>query len=804
MDIQLQYDMKLDIATALSGNSKKWKNTKMLWSEFVAKISNAAVTNETHAQFMRATKDEQGKIKDVGGFVGGYLLNGRRKKESVSRKQVISLDIDFSHSNFWWDFTMLYDCAACIHSTHKSTPEKPRHRLIIPLSREVTAEEYEPIARRIAGDMNIDLFDQSTYEINRLMYWPSVSSDIAYYFEYQDGPFLDADEVLATYDNWHNIDEWPRATGYDDTIKSQLAKQEDPSTKKGIIGAFCRAYTIQDAIANFLSDIYEECSDGRYTYINGTTAGGLIVYDDLFAYSHHGTDPAGGRLCNAFDLVRIHKFGHLDNGNEKDDKSKSSFKRMEEFASKDKGTKRLIAEEKFAEAKVDFEVPIEIKEDYDNSWTEDLIANTKGEYESISTNINLILQNDQILKKAFSYNWFDNKRYINRDCPWRKLNNPNTPEPMRDLDYSGIRNYIECVYGIASSLKIDDSVAIEVERNGFHPVRDYILSQKWDGVRRVDTLLIDYFGTDDTPYTRAVIRKALCAAVARIFEPGTKYDMVLILVGAQGTYKSTFIKKLGVNWFSDTFSTLQGKEAYEQLQGAWIIEIAELSALKKSEAESIKQYISKCDDSFRPAYGRTVETYRRQCVFFGTTNDIDFLKDPTGNRRFNPVDVHEKRATKSVPRDLTDEEVGQIWAEAYQLWRDGEPLYFEDDNVSVLAKSEQHKHSSVDDRKGVIENYLDKLYPKDWDEKDLYERRTWLDDPIAKKGTLRKDYVCIAEVWCECLGKDKNDMSRYNTREVNDILRSLPDWEFISSTKNFSIYGKQKYYRRIIQDEDLL
>lgn len=381
-----------------------------------------------------------------------------------------------------------------------------------------------------------------------------------------------------------------------------------------------------------------------------------------------------------------------------------------------------------------------------------------------------------------------------KSLPWHKLDS-DLPEPVRDLDYSGVRNYIECVYGITSSQKIDDSIAIEVERNGFHPIRQYLLNLRWDGVKRIDTLLVDYFGTDNTQYTKAVIRKALCAAVARIFKPGTKYDMVLILVGPQGTYKSTFIKKLGLDWFSDTFSTVQGKEAYEQLQGAWIIEIAELSALKKSETEGVKQFISKCEDSFRPAYGRTVEVYKRQCVFFGTTNDSDFLKDPTGNRRFNPVDIHPELATRSVIDDLTREEIDQIWAEAYILWKNGEPLYF-DETETRLAKTEQSKHSAVDERRGIIEQFLNTDLPDDWESMDIYDRRKWLDDPLSKAGTEKRQYVCIAEIWCECLQKDKLDMSRYNTREINDILRSLGDWEFVSSTRNFSIYGKQKYYKR--------
>lgn len=792
-EFNLQYDGKLDIATGLAFDSRVWKNKSILWSKLVQKLSEPIVTGETYKQFIAASKAEQGRIKDVGGFVGGSLLNGKRKKESVKYRQLLTLDIDFSHDNFWWDFTMLYDCAAFIHSTHKSSPEKPRHRLIIPLSREVSAEEYEPIARRVAGDMNIELFDQSTYEVNRLMFWPSISCDAEFYYEVQDGPFLDADEVLATYSDWKNVEEWPRSASQTEAITAAIEKQGDPTEKKGIIGAFCRTHTIQDVIETFLSDIYEEAGENRYTYIKGSTAAGAIVYDDMFLYSHHGTDPAGGRLCNAFDLVRIHKFGHLDTGKEKEDKQKPSFKAMEEFVTSDKATRREIANERFAEAKYDFEQPIE--EDYDNSWAEELTVNSKGEYDNSAPNINLILQNDQILKDCYSLNTFDFRRYVLRNTPWRKIESSKTPEPMRDVDYSGIRNYIECIYGINSSMKIDDAFAVDVERRGFHPIQQYILSSQWDHINRVDTLLIDYFGCDDNAYTRAAIRKSLCAAVARVFEPGTKFDMVLILVGEQGTYKSTFLRKLGVNWFSDTFTTVQGKEAYEQLQGAWIIEMAELSALKKSEVENIKQFISKCDDAFRPAYGRTVEIYKRQCVFFGTTNDTDFLKDSTGNRRFNPIDIHPEFATKSVKDDLNEEEVKQIWAEAYELWKQGEQLYF-DENEGVLARAEQHKHTATDERRGVIESFLERMLPDDWDKKDLYDRRTWLDDPLSNNGTWKRDFICMAEIWCECLQKDKTDMSRYNTREINDIMRSLPDWEFVPSTKNFPIYGKQKYYKR--------
>lgn len=791
---KLKYDENLSIAVGLNVSSKVWKNTKTTWSNLVQKLATPVVTAETYKRFMSATKEEQSKIKDVGGFVGGFLTNGRRDKTNVLYRQLITLDIDFSHENFWWDFTVLFDCAAVIHSTHKSCPEKPRHRLIIPLDREVSQEEYQAIARKVAGDLNIDLFDQSTFDVNRLMFWPSVSSDMEYYFEFQDGPFLEADYILGLYDDWHDTSEWPTATDSTDVIMQAIKKQEDPEDKKGIIGVFCRTYTIQEAIETFLSDVYTPAGEGRYTYINGSTAAGLIVYDDKFAYSHHGTDPAGGRLCNAFDLVRIHKFGHLDTGREKEDKDKKSFKAMEEFASKDSTTKKRIAEEKFAEAKFEFaeETKAEVPEEYDTSWTEELGANTKGEYDNSANNLNVIIQHDQFLKDVFKLNIFDNKRYVTRSLPWRKVD---TVEPLRDVDYSGVRNYIECVYGIVSSQKVDDALALEFEKKKFHPIRDYIRAQKWDGIPRVNTLLIDYFGAEDNAYTRAAIRKMLVAAVARVFEPGIKFDTALILVGEQGTYKSTFVKKLGMEWFSDTFTTVQGKESFEQIQGAWLIEMAELSGLKKAEVESIKHYISKREDTFRPAYGRTVETYKRQCVFFGTTNNKDFLRDPTGNRRFMPIDVRPEYVTKSVIDDLTQDEINQIWAEAYQLYLAKEPLYLVGDE-DIIAKIEQHKHSEADERKGIIEEYLNTKFPDDWDKMDLYDRRRWLEDPLSKNGTVQKDFVCIAEVWCECLGKDKTDMSRYNTREINEIVRSLPEWEPITSTKNFAIYGKQKYYKR--------
>ena len=491
-------------------------------------------------------------------------------------------------------------------------------------------------------------------------------------------------------------------------------------------------------------------------------------------------------------LVRLHKFGHLDTSGQNGVQSKS-YLAMTEFCQTEEKVKKTIATEKIVETKYDFaEKP---EEEVKTDWAVDMELDGKGKYLSSAHNISLVFANDPNLKGTFQENAFDNKKYVINKMPWRKVLKP---EPIKNVDFSGIRNYIEIVYGISGVSKIEDALNLEFERYSFHPVKEFLNGLKWDKVQRIDTLLIEYFGAFDNVYTREAMRKMLVGAVARIFNPGVKFDLVLTLVGnKQGTGKSTFIDKIGKDWFSDSFHTVQGKEAFEQLQGAWLIEMAELSGVRKSEVEAIKHFITKREDTYRPAYGRIVETYKRQCVFFATTNEKDFLRDPSGNRRFMPIDVNEDQIKKSSldENNLTEEEINQIWAEAVALYRGGEKLYLSPE-AEEIAKQEQKNHSYTDDRQGLIEEYLEKLLPANWDKLDLHERRVFLHDPLSKKGEIKRQFVCMAEIWCECLNKEKSEMNRYNTREINEILRSLEGWEQSNSTKNFKNYGKQKYYSR--------
>ena len=715
--------IKLNISVGKSRWDKNWKNKTMTWKEMVDRLAKTTRTHETVAEYKAMNKDDQGRIKDIGGFVGGHLENGQRLKGNVKNRSLVTLDVDYAGQDFWDNFTLINDYAAALYSTHKHTPKSPRLRLIIPLKRPVTPEQYEAIARRIADDINIELFDDTTYQPSRLMYWPSTSKDGVYLFEVQEGPILDPQEILDTYEDWSDCSYWPESSRSKQKRKSLKDKREDPLTKKGVIGAFCRTYTMHEAIDTFLSDVYEPCDmEDRYTYINGSTSAGLVVYDDKYAYSNHSTDPAGEQLCNAFDLIRIHKFGHLDetNGANTPANRLPSYKEALKFISDDGRTKKTIVSEGIKTKEDDF-ADIDVG-DYDDSWIEKLEVE-KGQVVSSIDNIVLILENDPKLKGIYAYNEFDHIEIATSSMPWRRVS-VELDKSLRDSDDSNLRHYLERNYKITGKEKIRDAIKVVANRNTFHPVREYLESCKWDGVERVDTLLIDYLGAEDCEYVRTVTHKTLVAAVARVYEPGCKFDYMLTLSGAQGIGKSTLFDRLGGNWFSDSLTSVTGKESYEQLQGVWIMEMGELSALKKSEVEATKLFLSKREDRYRRAYGERVEQFPRQNIFIGTTNEKQFLRDDTGARRFWVVDLVNK-AEHNLFEELDKDTVAKIWAEAKIYYDLGEDLKL-DKATEEEARAIQDAHGEDSPKLGMITQYLDTLLPKDWADMDIYQRRSFL------------------------------------------------------------------------------
>lgn len=582
--------------------------------------------------------------------------------------------------------------------------------------------------------------------------------------------------------------------------KRRLAKQEDPTTKRGVVGAFCRTYGIPQAMDSFLPGVYEATAvPGRYTYTGGSTAGGAVVYDgELFLYSHHATDPCSGLLVNAWDLVRLHKFGSMD------DEAKEgtppvklpSYVAMTRLALGDKAVSDRMAREKFEAAREAFQeadgtIQGDTGEDLD--WMSRLAVDQNGNYKKTINNLIIILQNDPRLKGKIVTDDFAGRGLVMGAMPW------NPQEGKRwwtDNDDSGALWYMENYYNLPDRSRLSDALAIVGGQNRINDVKRYLEGLSWDGVRRLDTLLADYLGAEDTLYTRAVIRKSLTAAVARALSAGIKYDCMPIFTGPQGIGKSTFLSVLGGDWFSDSLTSFEGKEAAEMIQGTWINEVGELTAFTRQETESIKQFLSKKEDIYRAAYGKRTEKYPRRCVFFGTSNAGEFLKDTTGNRRFWPVDVGIHPAKKSVWEDLPRER-DQIWAEARVRWMLGEPLFLPKE-LESLATEQQERHREASGKEGIVLDFLEKRVTEDWDRRTVSERRMyWGGQQHGEMSQVPREKVCAVEIWVECLGQDPGKMKRSDAVEINGILANASGWQRCKTAKRFGCYGVQKGFIRV-------
>lgn len=813
---------KLYITVANTRRSLEWSPRVIEWDTLVAKLAKPTVTKETVAEYAAMDKDTRDRCKDVGGFVGGALgdkgepCKGPRKAERVLYRQLVTLDMDYAQGNALGLIgDMLAGTEYVIYSTHSHTAERPRYRIIIPLSRPVTADEYGAISRRVASDIDIEQFDDTTYQAERLMYWGSVPKDGEYVFRHEQGDDLDADEVLATYADPTNTFEWPVSSRMAKAPSTAGKKQEDPRTKRGIVGAFCRTYSISDAISAFLGDVYEPTDrEDRYTYKGGSTAAGAVVYEDMFIYSNHATDPISCQLCNAFDMVRLHLYGALDEP--KDEylpvSSKPSYLAMKSLAENDALVIDTLKDERLAEVEADFgdiagaqepkkESKTKGKEKTDRDWLKKCMDD-KGKFVSNGYTFQLICENDPNLVGLTKYDIFSDHNVLQRDTPWAKMNKDH--KYWTDIDDNGLVCYIAEHYkGLTGKQAIIDAHDLVMSGTSFHPVRDYLEGlPEWDGVERLDTLIVDFLGAEDNELTRAMTRKHFTAAVARIFQPGIKYDQVLAFTGVEGAGKSTLISRMGKGqWLNDSFSPgdIGDKSAMEQIRGCWLIEMAEMIAYKRSTSESVKAFLSKQRDEYRPAYGHKKITVDRQCVFFATTNEESFLKGDTGNRRFWVIAIDPERAKYNVFKLLTDSYVDLVWAEAIYRYRQDEALYLDTPELVKLAKERQEEFNeiSTDDRSGLIEAFLRKEIPYNWELLTVQQRSDYFKygsvPGVEFSGTRRRQYICAMEIANECFHKD---MNRYEKRELNQILHRMKGLTEVGSIRTSdTVYGGQRRYR---------
>lgn len=441
----------------------------------------------------------------------------------------------------------------------------------------------------------------------------------------------------------------------------------------------------------------------------------------------------------------------------------------------------------------------------EDDWTNQLKLNSDGGVKTRSLyNIKTIIQNDDNTKNAIVYDEFADMIVVVRDMPSLKIDKGY----WTDSKEAVLRNYIDEHYSLLFSKdNLSDAIIGLSKQKTINPVKKRIESVKWDGVPRAESFFIDYLGAEDNHYVRKITRVWLTGAVSRVYDPGCKFDIVPILQGGQGIGKSTCARILFPDKFNDTLAGMgKQKDDYQQLQGSWILEIAELSAMKKTDIEGIKNFISARSDTYRNSYGKYSTPHQRKCVFIGTTNQTDYLKDATGERRFYPIKCGVNKAAKNVWKP-DEQDILQILAEV-KTWVDNdEPLYL-DQQTMAEAKQYQEEAETVDPTKEAIEDYINMPVPTNWSELDSSVKRSffqcegkpadWLKQLISDEREPMKQ-TTTREIMTVVFNKtvDRYLMGRTNSeaKRIKLIMDNMAGWK----SQRIRINGKQPHgYVRVL------
>lgn len=819
----------------------KYSLKEVSLDEFITRLNNPKEINITRNEYLKLDKEKQADLKDVGGYVAGVLKDNERKKDNVISRSFITLDIDnnltreeienIKNNAFIEGFELL------IHTTFKSSKESPRVRIIIPLSRNVDKVEYEFLARYVANLLtDINIFDSTTFQANRMMYWPAKMKNEEYKFFEEKGDILEVDRMLKDNPNYLDSSTWI----YQDeeekvSQKETTGKVVRGDSKNGVVGAFCKVFSLEEAIDKFLSDIYKKGTiKGRYTYLHGSAANGLRIYKDTdTCYCEDDTDPANiGTSLNAFDLVRIHKFGEFDKGHENEEiTSLPSYKKMVERAKMYKKVREILEEESKEELFDGIEnnlIGEEVSEnDKDTSWLNKLKTyqtRNGSQIAEISENFDLIFENDSKLKGLVGTDETNGFITFKRDPYWKRSGNT-----WSDTDSAFLVAHFDSIYHLTNRTMINEALVRYSKKNSYNPIRDFIESVKWDGVKRVETLFIDYNGAEDNLYTRIISKKILEAAVARIFHPGCKRDYMPILVGDQGCGKSYILYLLAGGltndgkWFQDAVPDFKSKSAYEAIDGKRIVEIGELAGFNYSDMETVKLFLSKTGDAYRKAYAKFPGFYPRTCIFVGTSNADNFLRDSTGERRFFPITCSSSRIKKSLIKDFNVDEVKQVWAEALEIYKsDKEPLTYFPKEINEYVEEARKYYSNEDPRESDVVSFLSLELPESYFDLDIKERRVFLanlkndkgdskkdsvknfdpfddlDDSEVKEKMIVRDRVCPKEILCELFGYDPENIKKVDFYDVTRILRKL-GWEKEKLMSSNRVYGRQFYWKKTMK-----
>lgn len=786
------------------------------WSALVGLLGNYAVGSETLAEYLDKPKAEQLRLKDVGWYNGNHYSQPVREGRYITGVDLLTLDIDNGDAEITSRIVALLDpfladdgFAYFLGSTRKHTDAKPRLRLVVPLSRTATVDEADALRRMVAFRVGMPACDTVSFRANQVMFWPSRSRDGAQYTQEGKGDWLDVDAALATWypNGWTNRESWPLHPNEDKSaVSREQAKLGDPREKPGIIGLWCQTYSITDILTTFLADEYVPGSkEGRWTHVGGTAGDGAIVYgDDLWLYSHHQTDPGTGQSLNAWDLVRVHKFGHLDAKTSPTVQinNKPSTRAMSNFVQEVPEFKRALAESAVAEFKEAGALASAGKDEDAIALAERFTYDKKGLIEASRANLEAIISHLPIFAGALGFNVNAGMKVWRRWMPWheetRKLQRMDETEGLSfaDVDTLRTREWIEQAFRIApiGLAMLDEVLALVADRNRFHPIRDYLRNlEPWDGKPRMETLFMRYLGVEDTAYHRATARMMMVAAVKRIMEPGCKFDNAVLIIGPERIRKSSFVEALAGHpaWFTDDIKQFD-RDGVAAVKSVWFVELAELAALGANETEVVKAFLSRRVDRVRLAFERNVQSYPRQCVMVGTSNGNAPLRDPHGNGRYYPVwTVGYSELVRKIDIESLRAEMPQIHAEAYAAWQSGEAIHITNAEAAEQAHAAQEAARPEDPVIRAIDAWLDG---------EVSSRRSpfgssgneFLDKPQLRLKT------CVSQIACEALGfsEQGSDWPRGLANRIVDHLHNRDDWGRSSRTERMKGYGKPRVYVR--------
>lgn len=826
-----------NIAKLSNVKSNYWKNEQYEIDDLVTLLKDPIDTISSAATMFVAAEEEEtlSNLYKSELFVAAEiseqrLYHDKLSNQVISNHSLITLDLTSSREEVSQLVKEKLDGRAIIN-TNLDHFNKITNRLYIPLSRNLDNLEFQSVARQIVEQLGTEHFSADSFNVTRPLYLPVtfLYNDDDAYAEIgigeevnSDKPVLNPDEFLREYSDYRNVQEWYIA-------KSELKVDDELEITNHLEKQFIKTSSISEVLNKYLPNVYEKVDD-TYSLINSEIKNSAKILDDKYFKSFDISDDAYqlGPL-NAFELIRVKKFNHLD----EDQRAHTKRENLNSY----KATIKLINENEDLSAQI-------INEEADNrkSFEERLkvSVNTTEKETSHSHNINdiakpsieaprsirmtlsktqdnkiknsahnllLIMNSDENLAGAIRYDEFKAQIVKTKKMYWENYDiKTDYDRVWRDADDAALRAYLDIHYSIDNKSKIEDAFRNAAFQEKYHPIRDYLKGLKWDGKERVSTLFADFLGAEDNRLNQEITKLSLKAAVGRVYRPGIKYDHVTTLFGGQGIGKSMLISKLARNreWFNDSLQVVGSKDAYELLQGSWIIELAEMAATRKADIETTKNFVTKTSDKYRPAYGRNTVDHPRQCVFFASTNEEEFLKDKTGNRRYLPISVGIYK-DRVRPQDLTPEYVDQLWAEAVQLFEQSSNLTLPADVQGDLEEVIEN-HTDLGSSFGAIREYLNQPITKNWNKLSLDERRQLLDDPATLRNRPdleERKYICVAQLLEEAIGHDNHKQVKPVQRnEAVGLMNNMKGWRKPNpdepKDKRFGKYGVQKYY---IKDE---